>query len=624
MKIITINKSIFFYLLLILSFSENLLGKQIDDKCSWKNKNSIPCLIINKSSPNSNYLSTEINPTIIITKKEIEKYNLIDLTKVINFANGSSVIQSGPTGQQTSVFMRGTNSNHVLVLLNGIPINDQSTPNGVFDFGQDFMTNVTLVEIYKSSSGAHFGADSIGGAVNLITAVDYKNKLSTHGRKNYRNIGGNYTNNINDWQINFQGGLHKSKTESALKQGTDKDGTKNKSLGINVAKWLNDKIKFRTNFFFRNNFTDLDGHSLPLQEGYESDNKMYALQIGADHTTKNVKNYITLHTHNYNRDYSSPGGEIDEYNSESFLLRAEHSKVNFKKFTYGLGFDYKNDNATFTNRGSYNSSLSGDYDNLGFFTNFGYQLSNNLLTSLNLRSDKNYVVGENNSYKLGFLKKNLLSNLNLRLNHSSGYKNPSLYELYGADNYGYSGNRNLEQEQSKFSEENFDINLNTKSKLVLSFFENKINNLIEYTDSTYKNTSGVLKQSGIEISYELYDKFNQLTFFGSSLSSKKTNGSSQLRRPEWFGGMNYNRVISKNLELTTVYKFVGEQFDIHNSNFSTITMPEKHLLDLGITRNFYNLKVGFQINNLLNEKYESPHGFSQNDRVLNFVLKNNF
>ena len=624
MKIKTINKSIFFSFILILSFSENLLGKQINDECSWKNKNSIPCLIINKSSPNSNHLSTEISPSIIITKKEIEKYNLIDLNKVMNFANGSSVIQSGPTGQQASVFMRGTNSNHVLVLLNGMPINDQSTTNGAFDFGQDFMTNVTLVEIYKSSSGAHFGADSIGGAVNLITTVDYKNKLSTYSRKNYRNIEGNYTKNINDWQINFQGGLHKSKTESALKEGTDKDGAKNKSLGINVAKWFTDKIKFRTNVFFRNTFADLDGHSLPLQAGYDSDNKMHALQVGVDHTSKNVKNYITLHAHNYNRDYSSPGGELDEYNSESFMLRAEHSKVNFNKFTYGLGFDYKNDNATFANRGSYNSSLSGDYDNLGFFTNFGYQLSNNLLTSLNLRSDKNYIVGENNSYKLGFLKKNLLANLNLRFNHSSGYKNPSLYELYGADSYGYSGNRNLKQEQSKFSEATFDLNLNTNSKIALSFFKNKIDNLIEYSDSTYKNTSGVLKQSGIEISYGLYDKFNQLTFFGSSLSSKKTNGSSQLRRPEWSGGMNYNRVISKNLELNAAYKFVGEQFDIHNSNYSTIAMPEKHLLDLNVTRSFYNLKAGFQINNLFNEKYESPHGFSQNDRSLNFVLKNNF
>ena len=69
MKIKTINKSIFFSFILILSFSENLLGKQINDECSWKNKNSIPCLIINKSSPNSNHLSTEISPSIIPKEK---------------------------------------------------------------------------------------------------------------------------------------------------------------------------------------------------------------------------------------------------------------------------------------------------------------------------------------------------------------------------------------------------------------------------------------------------------------------------------------------------------------------------------------------------------------------------
>ena len=82
--------------------------------------------------PNRIVISETGGPEVL----KYEKYNLIDLTKVISFANTSSVIQSGPTGQQASVFMRGTNSNHVLVLLNGIPINDQSTTNGAFDLGK--------------------------------------------------------------------------------------------------------------------------------------------------------------------------------------------------------------------------------------------------------------------------------------------------------------------------------------------------------------------------------------------------------------------------------------------------------------------------------------------------------
>ena len=156
-------------------------------KCEWNNSEGVPCVTISKR-PNSNIISNKINPTQIITPSDIEKYNLTDLTKVLKFVNNVNVVQSGPTGQQSSVFMRGSNSNHTLVLLNGIPINDQSTTNGAYDFGQDFMSSVLGVEVYKGSAGAHFGADAIGGAVNIVTDIDYEKKISISGGDGNWNI----------------------------------------------------------------------------------------------------------------------------------------------------------------------------------------------------------------------------------------------------------------------------------------------------------------------------------------------------------------------------------------------------------------------------------------------------
>ena len=75
--------------------------------------------------------------------------------------------------------MRGSGSNHTLTL-NGIPINDQSTTNGIHDFGQDFIQTVQQIEVYKGSNGSHFGPDAIGGAINF-TDVDYNNSLSVSG-----------------------------------------------------------------------------------------------------------------------------------------------------------------------------------------------------------------------------------------------------------------------------------------------------------------------------------------------------------------------------------------------------------------------------------------------------------
>src|SRR6056300_89289 len=172
--------------LLLISFAV-----EANDKCEWNNET--PCLTIAKGKlGNSNQLGDRITPTSVITKSDMERYNLIDLPSVLNFTQGMDVTQSGPTGQQGTIFLRGTNSNHTLVLLNGIPINDYSTPTGAHDVGQDFMFGVQQIDVYKGSAGAHWGADAVGGAINFRTAVDYDKKIRVSGNGNDRTVNGNY------------------------------------------------------------------------------------------------------------------------------------------------------------------------------------------------------------------------------------------------------------------------------------------------------------------------------------------------------------------------------------------------------------------------------------------------
>ena len=92
--------------------------------------------------------------------------------------------------------LRGrTNSNHTLVLLNGIPINDQSSPKAMFDFGYDFLQGLQQIEIYKGASGAIFGPAAIGGTIQFVTDINYENvSISSSGSSSRTNsISGNYT-----------------------------------------------------------------------------------------------------------------------------------------------------------------------------------------------------------------------------------------------------------------------------------------------------------------------------------------------------------------------------------------------------------------------------------------------
>jgi vitamin B12 transporter len=105
----------------------------------------------------------------VITAKDIALKQQLTLSDVLNQAPGLNLVQSGGLGAQTSIFMRGTNSNHVKVLVDGIDVSDPSTPTGTFDFGQFQTADIEHVEILRGPQSGLYGSDAIGGVINVIT-----------------------------------------------------------------------------------------------------------------------------------------------------------------------------------------------------------------------------------------------------------------------------------------------------------------------------------------------------------------------------------------------------------------------------------------------------------------------
>ena len=208
----------------------------------------------------------------------------------MKLVNGIDIFQSGTKGQTTSIFTRGSESNHTLVLLNGIAINDQSVTDGLHDFGQDFIQNIQQIEVYKGSNGSHFGPSAIAGAVNFITDIDYVNSYSISGfnLKNY-SLNNNYTKiTNNDWHFNIKGAANSSDTKSAIAGGKESDGVKNYQLSFDGVKWFNDNAKFKTSLYSRQTKADYDGSSTD-ESGYVSDNKMYAFQSSLNTKRGHIK-----------------------------------------------------------------------------------------------------------------------------------------------------------------------------------------------------------------------------------------------------------------------------------------------------------------------------------------------
>ena len=166
-------KILFLSLILIFNFF-SVKAENLPD-CKWDNKNGTPCTIITKTNNTSKISEAGIHKTVI-NKQDIINSGANSIIDILKTVSGLDVYQLGPAGQQASIFTRGSESNHTMILLNGVAINDQSATNGLFDFGQDFIQTIQQIEIYKGSSGAQFGPSAIAGAINFITAIDYTNK----------------------------------------------------------------------------------------------------------------------------------------------------------------------------------------------------------------------------------------------------------------------------------------------------------------------------------------------------------------------------------------------------------------------------------------------------------------
>ena len=619
------NKLIFILIIFLLSISRSNSKDNIDNSCKWDNKENLPCLEIKGHISNSSKYSKNGINKIVINKNEIEKIGAVDLIDVLQSETSINITQSGPKGQQASMFMRGTGSNHTLVMINGIPINDQSSTQGLHDFGVDFIQTIQQIEIYPGSSASNFGTNAIGGAINIILTGDYKDAYSISSDKdqNYE-LSGNKTFINDNSSLNIKFGSVKHETISARgESGDENDKVVNYTSNLNYENYLDFDKRIFNHIYLRQTKSEYD-NSNTNQTGYVGNNRMAILQAGFEKLNKFSNQEYIIYYNLHDREYDERG-IIDSYESEVIGLKYDLSKTFNEKISIGAGSEYKYNWGYFDNNGSYEASTKGNSDNVSLYSNIGWDLKENLNISFFARNDDHKYSGNNRTYKVNLERK--IDKSKIGVSYMNGLRNPTLYELFGTDNFGYSGNRNLKAEKSNTLELYSNLNINNYINTSIRAFRSNIKNNIEYVNNRYINdTDNVdLNQSGVNLNLNLNSKNMNFKIFSSFLSSKKENGSDQLRRPEKTYGVNFSKKIETNylgdLDLNLLYNHYGKHFDTHSTNFSTIEMDSTDLVSLKIEKKLKDNSYFLKITNLLSENFQRPHGYNQDKRIIKFGLK---
>ena len=580
-----------------------------------------PCITISKYIlRDPSVLTTASMSVDYIDQYTIENTNTIDTVQAIARVTGLNVVQSGPTGQQTSVFMRGMNSNHTMVAINGVAIKDHSTTGGLHDIGSDFIKHVTGIQVVKGSQGTLYGANAVGGVINFITTDSYANSISTTtGSNNTKGLTLKIHRNIDNHSVSVIADGTTSDGISVAPSGTEKDGFDANNITINTkSTW--DDVEIKTTLIRRESDADLDnGTSDDLD--YTAENNMNLYQLSGKVNTGLGSYNLTFSRTEYDRDYYN-GTEHDEYDSSSNTVLLTNT-IQKDKWDITPGVEYEEFEGSFDNRGQYYSaSVDTGGENIGYFVNGNMIVSDKLLLSAGVRQDDPSLFGDYTTYRLGGTY-DLTGALQLKGNYATSVKTPTLYEMHGSDNYGYNGNPNLLPEEAVSTDLGFEFKFK-ESVLDFVYFSTDLDNLITYGNSTYSNASGKSNRHGAELKFNTLVSENIYWRTNATFTiAEDGNGTQVLRRPKWTGltAVDYKK---DSWTTTAEYLHTGSHLDIDSATYATITKPSVGVANFHTNYEINeNSNVIFSLNNAFDKTYERPDGYAQHGRniLLTYKLK---
>jgi vitamin B12 transporter len=593
----------------------------------------------------------------VIDRQAIETKGFSTLPEALNAVPGLHVVQSGPAGGNASVFIRGTNSNHVLVLRDGIPVNDPSDPGGLFNFGVDGLSDIERIEVVRGPMAGLYGSGAIGGVINIITkhgkgAPQFNVDVGFGLPRSQRLAAGvSGSEGMFDYAIHaddrddagFDAIPQRMRVYTGLRNFYRSRGG-SIELGVTPVEGTRAFVAFRA----RTSSFALDDLGFPAYDArnYRGNDDTIAGRAGVTSRLfeDRLETRLTVSRSVNDRRYIQPLEAADPNNTSSdsryhgvrdmlswentfhlpdagptaesaILFGAQHvnesSRSNLSLTSFG--FPYSNKVA---------ASANSDAGHIGLQST----LAQRLTLTADVRSDEGRYGGGAITWRTGAVLAVPEAWSRLKASYGTAFRAPALYDLFGVDSSGYTGNPNLKPERSQGWEAGFAVDIPALGRkdaatIDITFFDNRINNLIQtvynssFTAATTQNVARA-STSGYEASLTLRPApwLEAVSTYTLTNTRNRTTGAVLLRRPRESASLSLRATPIESLTIAPelVYSGPFQDFIYADSGFPTGTGRAK-------AGSIVNLSVSYTITpkltayidgrNLTGSRFEPASGF---------------
>ncbi|HWX69073.1 MAG TPA: TonB-dependent receptor [Steroidobacteraceae bacterium] len=566
----------------------------------------------------------------VITADDIEARQERTISDVLKDVPGLNVVQTGGPGGVTSVFIRGTNSNHTKVLIDGIDVSDPSNSTGAFDFGQLLTPDIERIEVLRGPQSGLYGSDAIGGVINIIT----------------RSGSGPMT-----LAAGLEGGSFETFNQAARLSGSREAF----HYGVNVTHFHAGATPVTP--------LDLLPAGAARNDDY-NDNLTLSTRLGYDITSNFdlglVARYTDIHLHTTGEDYPPPlftgvpaAEQTTAATDESFARLTAHA-VSFDGLldqTLGLAYSHLRTSTVqpqtpaalntgerrkadwqgnFRLAPSETLVVGAEYERdeidqpitASVHIGSGYaelqsQVGSHWFSALNVRYDDNSRFGGKTTWRFAPAWVIADSDTKLKASVGTGFKAPTLSELYQSFPPFFFANPDLKPENSTGWDVGFEQGvLRGLVRLGVTYYYNRIHDLVttDVTGTTYANI-GEATTDGIE-SFIAWQPLKELTLrldYTYTEATDEVLHQELLRRPKHKGTLLAHWQATSAWQLSVDVLAVGAWVD-GNRDFSIPRLDAPGYTTVNFATS-YELNPHFalfgRINNLLDRHYQNPVGFLQ-------------
>jgi vitamin B12 transporter len=563
----------------------------------------------------------------VITSDDIAALQTPTLPDVLKLVPGLNVVQTGGPGGQTSLFMRGTNSNHVKVFVDGIDVSDPSNANASFDPSQFLTGDIEKIEVLRGPQSGLYGSDAVGGVINVITKSGNGPPQLTAGVEGgsfdtfNQAVGVSGSADRFHYSANLEH-FHSGETPvtplEALAPGEQRiddyydNLTASTKLGFDVTDVFDVGLVARyTDAHLRttgdNFLTDFPDPTQSTAETTQYYTRLFAHNVAFDGVLDHTFGvaYSNIKSTDFSPDFGpseNAGNRVKVDWQGTLRLAAQEHLI--------LGAEHQRD--------AISQPISADINISSGYAELQSGFGENFFDTVSLRYDVNDRFGSKVTYRIApvYLIKDTGTKLKASL--GTGFKAPTLEDLFESFPPSFFANPNLRPETSTGYDFGFEQSLLSEQlQFGATYFRNNFKNLIDSSaDFTTLVNVGRAHSDGIEsyISYRPIDAYNARLDYTYTEAFDDIANTGLLRRPKHKATLRNTWHASSQLSVDATILYTGSWLDNNRdfTNFEPLNAPGFTTVNLAgnYDVNKY-LSVYGRINNLFDRRYQDPVGFLQ-------------